>query len=544
MATQDLTIEQSGGGVLPRIAVPLVGVAIAVGLGALAVYNPLIALALAGGVLLAVAIIVSPDVATLAVVAILYTNAAAVAVKVHGLPATGGYAFPILLIAPLAYMLVVRRQPIVITPAFPWILGFFAANILGTIMAIDPSSAFTELRSLLFEGVGLYFLITNVVRTTDLLRKVVWVVVLSATFLSCLSIYQQVTKTYDNNYGGFSQVGLNEGFTVSSDGIRTESQRRSGGPFETGGDNRYAQVLLVAVPLALFLLMAERRLLLRILAGVCLAAIAVATVYTFSRGGAITLVALTLLAVLLRFIRLRALAVIVLGVAILLIAVPSYWVRISTLSELPGTTSPADSGTQAPDGSIVSRGTENLAAILIFADHPAVGVGPGLYPQYYREYADRLGDYSNQIDIKLKNADRQAHTLYLGILAENGILGFVAIMGAIVVTLLHLNRVRRRCQREKPELALLASGFILSIIGLPDHRPVPPPRLRAVLLPDPRARRLRERDPRPRGGRRGSGSRGHAVAPLLLAPAPAPRATPQAGRGRPAGRRLSSAHEP
>ena len=258
-------------------------------------------------------------------------------------------------------------------------------------------------------------------------------------------------------------MGLNEGFTVSSDGISTESQRRSGGPFETGGDNRYAQVLLVAVPLALFLLMAERRLLLRILAGVCLAAIAVATVYTFSRGGAITLVALTLLAVLLRFIRLRALAVIVLGVAILLIAVPSYWVRISTLSELPGTTSPAESGTQAPDGSIVSRGTENLAAILIFADHPAVGVGPSLYPQYYREYADRLGDYSNQIDIKLKNADRQAHTLYLGILAENGILGFVAIMGAIVVTLLHLNRVRRRCQREKPELALLASGFILSL---------------------------------------------------------------------------------
>ena len=38
-------------------------------------------------------------------------------------------------------------------------------------------------------------------------------------------------------------------------------------------------------------------------------------------------------------------------------------------------------------------------------------------------------------------------------------------MGAIVVTLLHLNRVRRRCQREKPELALLASGFILSIMS-------------------------------------------------------------------------------
>ena len=209
MATQDLTIEQSGGGVLPRIAVPLVGVAIAVGLGALAVYNPLIALALAGGVLLAVAIIVSPDVATLAVVAILYTNAAAVAVKVHGLPATGGYAFPILLIAPLAYMLVVRRQPIVITPAFPWILGFFAANILGTIMAIDPQQRVHG--ASLAARRGRRPLLPDHERCPDdrplaksrLGRRAVGDVPLVPRRSTSRS-----TKTYDNSYGGLLPGGL------------------------------------------------------------------------------------------------------------------------------------------------------------------------------------------------------------------------------------------------------------------------------------------------------------------------------------------------
>jgi O-antigen ligase len=142
---------------------------------------------------------------------------------------------------------------------------------------------------------------------------------------------------------------------------------------------------------------------------------------------------------------------------------PAYWARISTLGALPGA---ADTAKTSPDGSIQSRGTENLAAVLIFADHPVVGVGPGLYPAYYREYADRLGDYSNQFDIKIKNADRQAHTLYLGLLAETGILGFVSFMGAVVVTLYYLNRIRRRCLAAgKTELTHLASSFMLAIFA-------------------------------------------------------------------------------
>ena len=87
MATQDLTIRESVSPV--RVIAPAVAIVVAGAIGFLAVQSPLAALALGGGILLAVAIVVSPDVATLAVVAILYSNAAAVAVKSHGFPAAG-----------------------------------------------------------------------------------------------------------------------------------------------------------------------------------------------------------------------------------------------------------------------------------------------------------------------------------------------------------------------------------------------------------------------------------------------------------------------
>ena len=310
MATKELTAHR-GFGFAGLIRLGL-GVGAAVLLGLLAVDHPLVALLVAGVALLAIAIVVTPDVATLVVIAILYTNAAAVGVKTHGLPSSLGYAFPILLVAPLAYLLIVRRSPLVITPALLWIIAFFAVNVVGTLLASDPHAALSELVSLLVEGVILYFLITNAVRTTALLRKVIWVVVLAGALLSCLTVYQQATKTWENGYGGFSVVSSNNvGFKVSEAGLKTETQRRSGGPFENGGENRYAQVLIVLVPLALFLVIVERRLLMRLTAAACLAVIGAGIVYTFSRGAAIAFVGMTILAVLLRVIRFRHLVLLV-----------------------------------------------------------------------------------------------------------------------------------------------------------------------------------------------------------------------------------------
>ena len=40
-----------------------------------------------------------------------------------------------MLVAPLAYDILVRRQKIVLTPAMPWIAAFFVIQIVSTIIA-------------------------------------------------------------------------------------------------------------------------------------------------------------------------------------------------------------------------------------------------------------------------------------------------------------------------------------------------------------------------------------------------------------------------
>jgi O-antigen ligase len=106
---------------------------------------------------------------------------------------------------------------------------------------------------------------------------------------------------------------------------------------------------------------------------------------------------------------------------------------------------------------VLSRATEAITAVLVFADHPILGVGPGRFPSYYRLYADDVG-------ILVKQRDREAHDLYLGILAEEGIVGFVVFMGILGITLRDLIRVRRRWLKTRPDIAAMATGLLLSIV--------------------------------------------------------------------------------
>lgn len=463
MATVQLPLAATTTRSVARWVAAVIALVGAIALGVVAGSEPIVAVAAAVVALVGVAIAVKPDTATLVVIALLYSNAAVIAVNFWNLPYTVGSSFPILLLAPLAYLVLVRRQPLVITTGLLWALAFLVANIVATILSPNFATSFTELRQLLLEGIVLYFLLTNAIRTTDLLRSVIWVVVLIAAGLSALSVYQQLSETYFNDYFGFAQVTQNnDGFTVSERGFfGTVTQRRLGGPI--GEENRYAQILLCVLPLAVFCAVTERRGVLRAAGAACALVITFGIALTFSRGAAVGFVVLAVAMLLLRLIRIRHLLVLAVGVGLVFAIVPSYLVRISTLEAIPAITS-SGSGETA-DTSVTSRGTENLAAFLIAADHPIVGVGPGMYPDFYQRYAERVQDYSNTVDVRHKNTRRQAHNFYLGVLAETGVLGLGALLGLLGATLLQLFRVRRRQVRARPELANLASAFIASILA-------------------------------------------------------------------------------
>ncbi len=140
----------------------------------------------------------------------------------------------------------------------------------------------------------------------------------------------------------------------------------------------------------------------------------------------------------------------------LLIAVPQYADRLTTLGAIVDAVTGGDASNTA-DNSILSRATENLAALSVFADHPIIGVGPGQFSSYYRQYAD-------DIAISVRTTDRQAHNLYLATAADTGILGLVCFLMVLFTTLWELAKARRKWLGRRTDLANMATAFSLSVV--------------------------------------------------------------------------------
>jgi O-antigen ligase len=450
-----LGLEASPPRTVVPLAISLVNVGLAMLLGALTAIDQASAMALGIVAVAILAIALRPNFATFVVLAILYSNAAAIAVQIHGWPYPIAALLPLILVIPLAYQLVVRHEPIVMTPALRLVLLLFIAQLVSTVLSRDPGTAVDALFKYAVEGVFLVAAITNVVRDLSTVRYAVWLLLFVGAGLGLLSAYQQATDSYDNDFLGFAQVSralIDTG--PAGDGIVTGEPRLAG---PIGEKNRYAQILVVLLPLAFTRMWDERSRLLRILAAVLAGAISIGIALTFSRGAALGFGLMVVIMVALRYIGWRQLVAVGLGAALLLTMFPTYGARLLTIESITGATSTGGEVGGADD-SIRSRANEMLAAALAFAEHPIVGVGPGLFPSYYPRYA-------NQIGIKVEHSDRQAHNLFLGVAAELGIVGLALFLGIVGVVLRDLVRARRRWLASRTDIANLATGFALAIVA-------------------------------------------------------------------------------
>ncbi len=434
-------------------AVAALAVATAGVLGGTAAENPLLALALVVAVPAAIVVAFRPEFATVIVTFLIYTNAVVVAVTFHGVPAFTAIALPGLLVIPLAYAVLVRREPIVVTRALPWIVALLIVQIMGVLFARDTNDALAELSSFAVEGIGIYVLLTNVIRTPDALRRVIWSLLVAGILLGGLSTYQELTKTYRNDYGGFARTD-SQFATVQQTLAGSDRLPRQAGPI--GEKNRYAQVMLMLVPLGLFVARSERRRSLQALALVAAGLSLVAVVLTFSRGAAVGFALVIAVMIALRYVRLWQVALTGLAIVALLAAVPQLGERLSTLEAVGGLFA-EEGDLSAADTSVQSRLAENLTAIAVFADHPIIGVGPGQFSSFYREYGVEVGGV-------IRPEDRQAHNLYLEMAADGGVVGLTVFMGILGVTLWELRQARRRWLRTRPDLADIATGLSLMIL--------------------------------------------------------------------------------
>ena len=140
----------------------------------------------------------------------------------HGVPKIVAAAFPLLLGIPLARELFLRRRPLVVTPVMILLVLFFCVQAIGVAFSREIARSGDALLTLLFEGLILYLLITNVIRTTAVLRGATWALLGAGVLMSIVPLYQQVTRRFDDS---------------SIDAIHESSRVRS---VSTDPSNRYA----------------------------------------------------------------------------------------------------------------------------------------------------------------------------------------------------------------------------------------------------------------------------------------------------------------
>ena len=400
------------------------------------------------------------DLAPCIVVFIFYTNAAVVGVKYHGVPFIAASSYLLLLLVPIGRDVLFRGKSLRVTPALVCIVALFFVALLGVFFAIRPERSAEALQELALEGILLYFLFLNAIRTPAVLKQVVWALIAAGIFMGALVSFQQFTGAYESEFLGFAQVSDGRGFKV--DDVVAESpsrQRRLAGPI--GEPNRFAQIMTVLVPLAALQIYASRRKGAKLLAFAGLLVILLGGSLAFSRGAAVGLALMVLVMVSMGYVKLRHLAAMAVALVIMALLVPQYGRRLVSLGEVATLATQVDgAGMANADGSTRGRLTEMFTAVMVFADHPIIGAGPDMYGEHYVEYAQVAGGKMGKVRLER----RQAHSLPLQIAAEHGILGLTAFGMALFFTFRELGRARRHWLQPRPDLAHITAGLQLALV--------------------------------------------------------------------------------
>lgn len=385
----------------------VLGIVIAV---AVSKFGILAALAVVGLIVLVVTLSV-PDLGLFLFLFAIYTNLSSVLISNYSLPS-------------IAKPMVIFMGGVILVRYFifndeyrGWIFptllfGLYAVlGILSLVYAANYDLASTTLIDYLKDALIGVIVILLAQRPRSL-KIAVWAILTAGLFMATISIFQQFTGTFSNQYLGFSMVSANSVYG-----------NRLSGPI--GDPNFFAQIMVVLLPIALDRVWNEKRTLLKTLAAWTFLATFLTVIYTYSRGSFLALVVAFFIMGIMRPPRLP---VALLGLAVFAIFfqfIPSnYRDRITSLINiLP------NSGTGGyVDASIQGRTSENLVALNMFRDNPILGVGIGNYNTYYLSYSRKLG-----LDSRLQN--RSAHNLYLEVAAERGVVGLIVFGGIVILTL-------------------------------------------------------------------------------------------------------------
>ena len=426
----------------------LIGLAAAV-TSTLFVASPVIVSAVCLLAIAAVFVFRCVDTLTYFVIFIIYANLAVIAVRFHGVPSLAANGTVGLLVVPVAWSFLTSDRSVRVGLSFPWMIGMGIVQFVGALTAEFPERSLEEFKTFLIEGVFLYLLISNAVRTRAVLVGVTWALCLSGCLMGAVPLYQHLTDTSHKDYGGLAQTEELAKFRIGDSDAKITRLAGS-----IGEKNRFAQIMLMLVPLCVFRIRDEPSGWLKLLGVACLFFALAGVFVTFSRMAIVCAAVVFLIAALFNHVsRMKTLLLISIAAGAILLT-PHYRYRMASLWQIQDL---VQSGRHADvDGSFKGRATEMAAAALVFMDHPYYGVGPGEFQYLSQKYGDR-------VDIRSLEPERKAHCLPLDVAAENGIPGLVCLVGLFVGLVWHLNRRYNQLSDDKESQGLVG-GYLYMVL--------------------------------------------------------------------------------
>jgi putative inorganic carbon (hco3(-)) transporter len=409
-------------------------------------YSPIKMLAALTALVIAIATIRKVDWGVMVLVFLTYINFFAVVSNIHNSPPINKPLILFIFGATLIHIIYYQIRPQGLVKPF-LLIGSYAFVCLMSLAYANNLNrtylALAEFASAVMTGV----IVLIVLQQGEMLRRTIWTLLFAGILMGGIVTYQFVTGTMTNNYWGFGQAEIRQI-------VGAVREYRAAGSI--GDANFFAQVMVTLIPLGLERAWKEKKMRWRVLAMIASGLCFLAVVFSFSRGAFLALVAYA--GMIMLYFKLRPTKILLLAVFALPLVffIPSsYMDRINSIIDaIPG----VGNGMQT-DSAIRGRVSEIKVGWMMFVDHPVLGVGVGNYPNLYQNYSRKLG-----LDARLM--DRSAHSLYLQIASETGLVG----LAVFVFIMWNIFRGLKRAREDflaagNEDYASITSAFKMAMVG-------------------------------------------------------------------------------
>lgn len=283
------------------------------------------------------------------------------------------------------------------------LIGYFLAVSASLLVALDRDLALERIVDL-GKDIAIVYCILFCLRRPQEWKNAIFLVLVVVTCLGLLGIYQLTTGNYSQTFFGFARI---------------DTDNRLAGPINE--PNMWGQVLVTIIPFAFFGILREPLKKKFIYAGIFLV-LFIGLLNTYSRGSYLAFIVIILMITFFfsRFNIALVFSIMVIGALVLPFLPSRYIERFQTLFLL----SSGNQNSIYEDSSFRGRTSEILTGFAMLAEHPISGVGAANYPINYQKYAQIIG-------IEVRSENREAHSLYVEVMAETGIIGFATFIGLI-----------------------------------------------------------------------------------------------------------------